>query len=96
MLLVINIYFYYFYIVHRYYVGLKKLLIKIISHPLGNSHLFVVSQAWAKLQRVCFGLLETVPEIVYSVKYENILADKEKELENLEKFLFSLGGEKVK
>jgi uncharacterized membrane protein YfcA len=55
--------------------------------PVGNSHLYVISKMWSKLQQVALNLVKIAPEKVYTISYEALLKDKEKQLDKLAPFI---------
>ncbi len=55
----------------------RDVAMSFMKTPVGDKHYYAIVKKWAKLQEQDIAILEDTPEIIFNVKYEELLEDKE-------------------
>jgi hypothetical protein len=48
-----------------------------MNTPVGDKHYYAIVKKWAKLQEQAIAILESTPDIIFNIKYEELLENKE-------------------
>jgi hypothetical protein len=65
----------------------RDVVLSFTNAVIGDKHPYVIAQKWAELQRLCLQHRERAPERVFSLCYEELIADPEAVLRRLCPFL---------
>ena len=55
----------------------RDVAMSFMKTPVGDKHYYPIVKKWAKLQEQAIAILEAVPNIIFNIKYEDLLKNKE-------------------
>ena len=55
----------------------RDVAMSFMKTPVGDKHYYAIVKKWAKLQEQAIAILEAVPDIIFHIKYEDLLENKE-------------------
>ena len=54
----------------------RDVALSFMNTPVGDKHYYAIVKKWAKLQKQAIAILDDTPDIIYNIKYEELLEDK--------------------
>uniref|UniRef100_A0A7S1CVT8 Protein kinase domain-containing protein n=1 Tax=Skeletonema marinoi TaxID=267567 RepID=A0A7S1CVT8_9STRA len=55
----------------------RDVAMSFMNTPVGDKHYYAIVKKWAKLQEQAIAILESTPDIIFNIKYEELLENKE-------------------
>jgi len=55
----------------------RDVAMSFMNTPVGDKHYYAIVKKWAKLQKQAIAILEDTPELIFNIKYEELLENKE-------------------